>query len=207
EHETSYKQEEMPRYNARDVGVMRAKLSRAAVVLGSATPSMESFRNAESHKYRHLTLTTRVEDRALPRVEIVNMREEYLAEGKQVIFSRRLLEAMAVRLERREQTMILLNRRGYAAFLLCRRCGFTFQCSSCSVALTYHRTIDKLLCHYCGLARRPPSRCTECDSEYIHYVGEGTERLEAELQKAYSDARIGRVDRDTMRHLRDFERV
>jgi primosomal protein N' (replication factor Y) (superfamily II helicase) len=103
--------------------------------------------------------------------------------------------------------MILLNRRGFAAFLLCRRCGFTFQCSSCSVALTYHRTIDKLLCHYCGLARHPPARCKECNSEYIHYVGEGTERLESELKSLYPDARVGRVDRDTMRHLRDFERV
>src|SRR5262245_12425140 len=207
EHETTYKQEEVPRYNARDTAVMRAKLARAVVVLGSATPSMESFHNAESGKYRQLSLTTRVEDRALPDVEIVNMREEYAAEGKQVVFSRRLLQAVAARLERHEQTMILLNRRGYAAFLLCRRCGYNFQCNACSVAMTYHRSIDKLLCHYCGLARRPPARCPECDSEYIHYVGEGTERLEHDLTKLYPDARIGRVDRDTMRHMRDFERV
>jgi primosomal protein N' (replication factor Y) (superfamily II helicase) len=207
EHETSYKQEEVPRYNARDTAVMRAKLARAAALLGSATPSMETFRNAEAKKYTQVDLKTRVEDRALPNVEIVNMREEYVAEGKQVVFSQRLLQALAVRLERGEQTMILLNRRGYAAFLLCRRCAFNFQCSSCSVAMTYHRTIDKLLCHYCGLARRPPARCPECDSDYIHYVGEGTERLEADLKMIYPDARIGRVDRDTMRHMRDFERV
>jgi len=207
EHETTYKQDEVPRYNARDTAVMRAKLAHAVVVLGSATPSMESFHNAESGKYRHLSLTTRVEDRALPDVEIVNMREEYAAEGKQVVFSRRLLQAIAARLERDEQTMILLNRRGYAAFLLCRRCGYNFQCNACSVAMTYHRSIDKLLCHYCGLARRPPARCPECDSEYIYYVGEGTERLEHDLTKLYPDARIGRVDRDTMRHIRDFERV
>jgi primosomal protein N' (replication factor Y) len=207
EHETSYKQEEVPRYNARDTAVMRAKLAGATAVLGSATPSMESFRNTESNKYTRVTLRTRVEDRALPSVEVVNMREEYAARGKQVLFSQRLLQAVAERLERHEQTMILLNRRGFAAFLLCRRCGFTFQCSSCSVALTYHRTIDKLLCHYCGLARHPPARCKECNSEYIHYVGEGTERLESELKSLYTDARVGRVDRDTMRHLRDFERV
>src|SRR5438046_291950 len=187
---------------------MRAKLAGAAVVLGSATPSMESFHNAASHqKYEYVTLTTRVEGRPLPAVEIVNMREEYAAEGKQVVLSRRLLEAINARLDRGEQTMILLNRRGYATFLLCRHCGFTFQCNSCSVAMTYHRTIDKLLCHYCGLARRPPVRCTECDSEYVHYVGEGTERLEADLKEEFPDARIGRVDRDTMRHMRDFERV
>jgi len=207
EHESSYKQEEVPRYHARDTAVMRAKLARAVVVLGSATPSMESFRNAESKKYEYVGLASRVEDRPLPEVEIVNMRDEYAAEGKQVVFSRRLLQAVITRLERREQTMILLNRRGYAAFLLCRHCGFTFQCSSCSVAMTYHRSIDKLLCHYCGLSRRPPARCPECDSEYIYYVGEGTERLELELKSLLPDARIGRIDRDTMRHLRDYERV
>jgi primosomal protein N' (replication factor Y) len=207
EHETSYKQEEVPRYHARDTAVMRAKLARAAVVLGSATPSMESFHNAESKKYVYIGLTTRVEDRALPAVEIVNMREEYAAEGKQVVFARRLLQAISARLERGEQTMILLNRRGYAAFLLCRHCGFTFQCNACSVAMTYHRSIEKLLCHYCGLARRPPERCPECDSEYIHYVGEGTERLEAELKHLFPDARVGRLDRDTMRHMRDYDRV
>jgi primosomal protein N' (replication factor Y) len=207
EHETSYKQDDVPRYHARDTAVVRGKLARASVVLGSATPSMESFRNSEEKKYQYVSLTTRVEDRPLPEVEIVNMREEYAAEGKQVIFSRRLLTAVAARLERREQAMILLNRRGFAAFLLCRRCGFTFQCSACSVAMTYHRSIDKLLCHYCGLARRPPQRCLECDSEYIHYVGEGTEKLEAELKQFFPDARIGRIDRDTMRHMRDYSRV
>jgi len=168
---------------------------------------MECFRNAESKKYEYVGLTSRVEDRPLPEVEIVNMREEYTAQSKQVVFSRRLLQAVAGRLERREQTMILLNRRGYAAFLLCRHCGFTFQCTSCSVAMTYHRSIDKLLCHYCGLARRPPARCPECHSEYIYYVGEGTERLESELKSLFPDARMGRIDRDTMRHMRDYERV
>jgi primosomal protein N' (replication factor Y) (superfamily II helicase) len=207
EHETSYKQEEIPRYHARDTAVMRAKLASAAVVLGSATPSMESFHNAESRKYACVNLRTRVEDRALPGVEIVNMRDEYAAAGKQVVFARRLLQAVSARLERAEQTMILLNRRGYAAFLLCRHCGLNFQCNSCSVAMTYHRSIEKLLCHYCGLARRPPARCPECDSEYIHYVGEGTERLEAELKHLFPDARVGRIDRDTMRHMRDYNRV
>src|SRR5207247_7714446 len=133
------------------------------------------------------------------------MREEYAAEGKQLVLSRRLLEAINARLDRGEQPMILLNRRGYATFLLCRRCGFTFQCNSCSVAMTYHRSIEKLLCHYCGLARRPPARCPECDSEYIHYVGEGTERLEAELECRFPDARVGRIDRDAMRHMRGSE--
>jgi len=186
---------------------MRAKLAGCSIVLGSATPSMESFRNSEAKKYIYVAMASRVEDRPLPAVEIVNMRDEYATEGKQVIFSRRLLAAVAERLERREQTMVLLNRRGFAAFLLCRHCGFTFTCTACSVAMTYHKGIHKLLCHYCGLAKKPPMRCTDCNSEYIYYVGEGTERLEAELREIFPDARVGRIDRDTMRHLRDYERV
>jgi primosomal protein N' (replication factor Y) len=207
EHETSYKQEELPRYHARDTAVMRGKLTQCVVVLGSATPSMESFRNADAKKYTYVPMSTRVEDRPLPEVEIVNMRDEYNRQGKQVIFSRRLLQAIGERLERREQVMILLNRRGFAAFLLCRHCGFTFQCTACSVAMTYHKKIDKLLCHYCGRAKKPPAHCSQCESEYIYYIGEGTERIEVELQAVFPDAKLGRIDRDTMRHVRDFERV
>ena len=207
EHETTFKQEEMPRYNGRDTAVMRAKLAGCAVVLGSATPSMESFRNAESQKYTYVPMSTRVEDRPLPAVEIVNMRDEYTGQGKQVIFSQRLLGAAAERLEKGEQSMILLNRRGFAAFLLCRKCGFNFTCTSCSVALTYHKVINRLLCHYCGQSKRPPAKCTECNSEYVQFVGEGTERIEADLKEQFPDARIARIDRDTMRHLRDYHRV
>ena len=207
EHETSYKQEETPRYNARDVAVVRAKKTASTIVLGSATPSMESFQNAETGKFTYVHMANRVEDRPLPAVEIVNMREEYAIAGKQTIFSRRLVEAVQQRLELGEQSMVLLNRRGFAAFLLCRHCGFNFQCTSCSVAMTYHRGIHRLLCHYCGLSRRPPSKCTECGSEYVQFVGEGTERIESDLRELFPDARIGRIDRDTMRHVRDFERV
>jgi primosomal protein N' (replication factor Y) len=207
EHETSYKQEETPRYNARDVAVVRAKKTGATVVLGSATPSMESFQNSESKKFTYVHMANRVEDRPLPAVEIVNMREEYATAGKQTVFSRRLLEAIEQRLELGEQSMVLLNRRGFAAFLLCRHCGFNFQCTSCSVAMTYHRGIHRLLCHYCGQARRPPAKCTECGSEYVQFVGEGTERIESDLRELFPGARIGRIDRDTMRHVRDFERV
>jgi primosomal protein N' (replication factor Y) len=207
EHETAYKQEETPRYHARDTAIVRAQRIGATVVMGSATPSMESFRNAETKKFGYVHLTGRVEDRPLPQVEIVNMREESAVEGAQVIFSRRLLQAIGERLHRGEQTMVLLNRRGFAAFLLCRHCGFTFQCTSCSVSMTYHKSVDRLLCHYCGLAKRPPARCPECQSEYIYYVGEGTERIESELQGRFQGARVGRIDRDTMKHVRDFERV
>ena len=207
EHETTYKQEETPRYHARDTAIVRAQRLGATVVLGSATPSMESFRNAERKKFEYVHLAARVEARPLPDVEIINMREEFAVEGKQPIFSRRLLQAIGERLERREQTMVLLNRRGFAAYLLCRHCGFTFQCSSCSVSMTYHRSVGRLLCHYCGLAKRPPGKCPDCQSEYIYYVGEGTERIEADLRELFADARIGRIDRDTMKHVRDFERV
>jgi primosomal protein N' (replication factor Y) len=207
EHETSYKQEETPRYHARDTAIIRARSAGAAIVLGSATPSMESFRNVESGKFTVSRLPSRVEQRPLPAVEVVNMREEYVTAGKQVVFSRRLLAAVGARLERREQTMLLLNRRGFAAYLLCRRCGFTYDCTACSVSMTFHRSIHKLLCHYCGLAKRPPDRCPECSSEHIHYVGEGTERLELDLQELFPQARIARVDRDAMRGVRDFERV
>src|SRR5580765_468218 len=188
EHDSSYKQEETPRYNGRDVAVVRAKKTGATVVLGSATPSMESFQTSESKKFAYVHMANRVEDRPLPAVEIVNMREEYATAGKQTVFSRRLLEAVEQRLELGEQSMVLLNRRGFAAFLLCRHCGFNFQCTSCSVAMTYHRGIHRLLCHYCGQARRPPSKCTECGSEYVQFVGEGTERIESDLRELFPGA-------------------
>lgn len=207
EHEGSFKQEEMPRYHARDSAIMRAKMADALVVLGSATPSMESFRNAELKRYSYVQLPNRVEDRPLPEVEIVNMRDEYVRQGKQAVFSTRLLDALEDRLERGEQTMILLNRRGYSMFLLCRRCGYAFVCNACSVSMTYHRSINRLLCHYCGLTRKPATNCPECSSEYIHYVGEGTEQLEIRLRDLLGGARIGRIDRDTVRHIRDYERL
>ena len=207
EHESSYKQDVMPRYHARDCAVMRAKMSDVPVVLGSATPSMESFRNAELNRYTYVHLPDRVEERALPEVEIVNMRDEYVRQGKQALFSERLVRGIRDRIDRGEQSIILLNRRGYSMFLLCRHCGHSFHCRDCSVSMTYHKKIDRLLCHYCGLSRTPDSVCPECASEYIQYVGEGTEQLEQLTKEHFPDARVGRVDRDTMRHLRDYERV
>ncbi len=207
EHEGSYKQDEMPRYNARDCAVMRAKMAGAVTVLGSATPSMESFRNAETQRYVYAQLPDRVEERPLPSVEIVNMRDEYADQGKQVVLSERLVDAIEDRLGRREQTIILLNRRGFSMFLLCRHCNYSFHCRDCSVSMTYHRSINRLLCHYCGLTRKPETTCPECQSEYVQYVGEGTEQLEALLKERYESARIGRVDRDTMRNLGDYDRI
>lgn len=207
EHESSYKQEEMPRYNARDCAVVRAQMTGAVAVLGSATPSMESFRNAETKRYVYVSLPTRVEQRSLPEVEIVNMREEHVEEGRQTIFSRRLLDGLSNRLDQGEQAIVLLNRRGYSMFLLCRHCGYSFECRACSVSMTYHRTIHRLLCHYCGFTRRPAKVCPECQSEYLYYVGEGTQQVEVRLREAFPDARIGRIDRDTMRQVRDYDRM
>jgi primosomal protein N' (replication factor Y) len=207
EHDASYKQDEMPRYHARDCAVMRAKMAGVPVVLGSATPSMESFRNAELKRYTYVHLPDRVEQRALPEVEIVNMRDEYVRQGKQSVFSERLLTGIKNRIDRGEQSIILLNRRGFSMFLLCRHCGHSFHCRDCSVSMTYHRKIHRLLCHYCGLSRKPDSVCPECSSEYIQYVGEGTEQLEQLVRDQFPDSRVARVDRDTMRHLRDYDRI
>jgi primosomal protein N' (replication factor Y) len=207
EHESSYKQDEMPRYNARDSAVMRARMAGAVAVLGSATPSMESFRNAETRRYMYVRLPSRVEKRPLPEVEIVNMREEHVEAGQQTLFSRRLLDGLSNRLDRKEQAIVLLNRRGYSMFLLCRKCGYSFECSACSVSMTYHRSIHRLMCHYCGLTRRPATVCPECQSEYLYYVGEGTQQVEVRLKAHFPLARVGRIDRDTMRNVRDFDRV
>jgi len=207
EHESSYKQDELPRYNARDSAVVRARMAGAVAVLGSATPSMESFRNAETKRYVYVSLPERVEQRSLPEVEIVNMREEHIEEGQQTMFSRRLLDGLSNRLDQKEQAIVLLNRRGYSMFLLCRHCNYSFECAACSVSMTYHRSIHRLMCHYCGLTRRPPALCPECQSEYLYYVGEGTQQVEVRLRELFPEARIGRIDRDTMHNARDFDRV
>ena len=207
EHEGSYKQGELPRYHGRDCAVMRAKMAGVVTVLGSATPSMESFRNAETKRYVYVHLPDRVEERPLPKVAIINMRDEYAQQGEQVVLCRALMDSIEDRLKREEQTIVLLNRRGFSMFLLCRHCGYSFECRDCSVSMTYHRTINRLLCHYCGLTRKPESTCPECKSEFIQYVGEGTQQLEALLKESFPTARIGRVDRDTMRQLRDYDRV
>ena len=150
EHDHSYKQEEMPRYHARDVAVMRAKMSQAAVVLGSATPSLETYYNATQGEYRLLELPERIEKRPLPEVEILDMREEFQRTKKDDALSRKLVEEIGQRLERHEQVMVLLNRRGYSAFVLCRECGESVQCKNCAISLTYHKREHRLVCHYCG---------------------------------------------------------
>jgi primosomal protein N' (replication factor Y) len=201
EHDTSYKQDESPRYHGRDVAIMRGKFANALVVLGSATPSLESGFNAGQGRYTPVVLTRRVLDRPLAAVRVVNMRDELAAEGPDVILSRALRDAMADRLARREQALILLNRRGYAAAVFCRQCGHTMECPNCSVSLTVHRSPRdwRGRCHYCNYTRLVPKQCVNCAAPYLEHVGFGTERVEAEVQAHFPDVRVGRVDRDTIR--------
>ncbi|MGQ0735290.1 MAG: replication restart helicase PriA [Acidobacteriota bacterium] len=200
EHDGSYKQEETPRYHGRDVAVMRGKLTGALVVLGSATPSMESYYNTRLDRYALVRLTRRVADRPLAAVRVVNMREEYAAAGSEVVVSRALADAMRDRLDRGDQVLVLLNRRGYATSVFCRQCGGTMECPNCSVSLTVHtgRTW-RARCHYCSFSRLVPRQCVVCAAPYLEHVGIGTERVEAEIAALLPGARLGRVDRDNIR--------
>jgi primosomal protein N' (replication factor Y) len=207
EHDSSYKQEETPRYHGRDVAVVRARLAGALVLLGSATPSLESYWNAREGKYRLATLGERIGSRPLASVEIVDMRQEFRETHTQVPISRRLKEEIDAQFHAGAQTMILLNRRGYSWFLLCRSCGQTQRCVNCSISLTYHRRENRLICHYCGYSASVPSVCPTCGSEYLHYVGEGTEKLEAKFAEVFPRARVARLDRDVARRAGHFRRV
>jgi primosomal protein N' (replication factor Y) len=207
EHDASYKQEETPRYHGRDVAVMRGKLAAAAVVLASATPSLESYHNAQLGRYELIELRQRVEQRPLPEVEIVDMRAEFHETGEERIFSRPLAREVRERLERNQQAMILLNRRGYSPVVLCRACGETVECRDCAIALTHHKRANTLICHYCGYRRPVPRLCPKCNSEHIFFLGTGSEKLEERLHQEFPRARIGRLDRDTVRRREDFERV
>ena len=201
EHDTSYKQEEAPRYHGRDVAIVRATYEGALVVLGSATPSMESYQNALSGKYAQATLERRVLDRPLAAVRIVNMRAEYAEQGPDAIISRDLSAAVADRLARREQVLVLLNRRGYATAVFCRQCGDTFECPNCTISLTVHRARNgwRARCHYCNYSMMVPKACRKCAAPYLERAGFGTEKVEEQLAEAFPNARIGRVDRDSVR--------
>jgi primosomal protein N' (replication factor Y) (superfamily II helicase) len=202
EHDASFKQEEAPRYHGRDVAVMRGKQENAPVVLGSATPSLETYHNALRGRYAYLRLERRILDRPLATVRTVNMREEYAADGPDVILSRVLREAIGDRLCRREQVLVLLNRRGLARAVFCRECTSTLECPNCSVALVVHgeaRGGLRARCHYCNYSSAVPKVCPTCAGPYIERVGFGTERVEAEIAAAWPDARVARLDRDTGR--------
>ena len=205
EHEPSYKQDETPRYNARDVAVMRGYLERCAVVLGSATPAMETWLNVDKGKYDIARLTKRVEGRPMPRVHVVDMRLEAASTGHVQIFSGALLEALKLRLERGEQSILFLNRRGYANSLVCPKCGHVATCPDCSVAFTYHQADTCLRCHICGGWRPVPETCPDCGDPAFKYSGFGTQRAEIALKKCFPQARILRMDADvtTRKHSHD----
>ncbi len=207
EQDSSYKQEETPRYHARDVAVMRAKMANAVVVLGSATPSLESYFNARKNKYTLLELPDRVEQRPLPEVEIIDMRQEFQETGQEQVISRRLAQEIRERLDGKEQVMVLLNRRGYSPLVLCRTCGKVLECKNCAIALTHHKRSHRMECHYCGYVAAIPKACVHCDSEYVYFLGTGSEKLEELLHGMFPQARIGRLDRDTVRGREDFERA
>ena len=207
EQDSSYKQEETPRYHARDVAVMRAKFSDAVVVLGSATPSLESYFNARKKRYALVEMPDRVEKRPLPEVELVDMRQEFQETGNEQVISRKLIEEIRLRLERKEQAMVLLNRRGYSPVVLCRTCGKKLECSNCAIALTHHKSSRRMECHYCGYVAPVPKHCASCGSEYVYFLGTGSEKLEELLHGFFPQARIARLDRDTVRSHADFERA
>jgi primosomal protein N' (replication factor Y) (superfamily II helicase) len=207
EQEAAYKQEETPRYNGRDTAVYRARLEGAAVLLGSATPSLETYHNARAGKYKLLQLTSRVENRPLAEVRIVDLREDFRRQHRVAPISDALRAAIALRLEEKTQAMVLINRRGYSWSLLCRGCGAMVQCQNCSIALTYHKSRQRLECHYCGYSIRPPKECPKCRGKYMYFVGDGAERVDEYLRQQFPAARIGRLDRDTVRTKREFQQV
>ncbi|MCE1228817.1 MAG: primosomal protein N' [Firmicutes bacterium] len=197
EQEASYKSEEHPRIHARDLAIKRGQLENCPVVLGSATPSLESWHAAQMGRYRLLKLTQRPAGSTLPTVKVVDLRECYKAERKKVIFSPLLLKALGETLERGEQSMLLLNRRGFENFWMCRACGKPLDCPHCSISLTYHKGPHRLRCHLCGFETAPPEVCPACGVEHLRGVGEGTEQIEDQLQARFPTARILRLDRDT----------
>jgi len=207
EHETSYKQDEAPRYNARDIAVVRGHLQKAAVLLGTATPSLESYYNAKRGKYALTRLTQRVDQRKMPLMRIVDMRQEAHRQKGAQIFSERLKSAIVQRLERREQTILFLNRRGFATTLLCSQCGFEAQCSNCSIALTYHKQDEKLLCHVCGFHQPAPSDCPKCHDPKIRYTGVGTEKVERAIAAIFPKAVVRRMDSDTVKRKDDYRKI
>ena len=207
EHDSSYRQHEMPFYNGRDAAIVRANHAKAVVVLGSATPALETFHNSHTGKYRYLQLPNRIANRPLAQAEIIDMREVFKQFGKDPIFSPELLKAIEETHDKGEQSIILLNRRGFSQFVLCRSCGETIRCKNCDITLTFHRRESRLVCHYCNHREKVPHNCPNCKSQYLYFMGEGTEQIEDILKRKFSALRIARIDRDTMRKRHEMEQT
>ncbi len=206
EHESTYKQEDTPRYHARDAAIWRSRYYNCPVILGSATPSLESHARAQKGVYTLLTLTERAKHQAMPTVEVVDMREE-LHKGNRSMFSIALAEGIRARLERKEQIVLFLNRRGFSSFVLCRDCGTVVQCKNCDISMTYHKASHALKCHYCGYEEPVPTKCPQCESEYIRFFGTGTQKIEEELHTVFPEARVLRMDVDTTRQKGSHEKI
>ena len=207
EHEPAYKQDETPRYHGRDVAVYRAKLNEAHCLLGSATPSLESYANSKAGKYGLLELKQRVDSRKLPFIDVVDMRVEIMRARGMTTISQRLTQAMQDRFEKREQTILFINRRGYSSSMLCTECGHLEECEHCSITLTYHRKDEMLKCHLCGAEKSAPVTCPECRSPKIRWRGLGTQRVEEAVRRVVPRARIERMDTDTMKKKNRFREV
>ena len=205
EQENSYKQEETPRYHGRDVAIVRAKLENGAALLGSATPSLETYHNAVNGKYELLTMATRVQNRSLAAVEVVDLREDFQQTQQASPISRALHSGIAECLSFDTQALVLINRRGYSWSVLCRSCGASVQCANCSISMTYHKSRNRIECHYCGSIQAVPRVCPKCDSEYVYFFGEGSEHLEERMRKEFPGARIARLDRDTVRSKQQYQ--
>jgi primosomal protein N' (replication factor Y) len=206
EHESSYRQQESPYYSGRDTAIVRAQKASATVILGSATPSLESYYNARNGKYTYLSLPGRIGARPMAHASLIDMREVFAEQAKPTVFSSQLIDAIRTTHQRGEQSIILLNRRGYSSFILCRSCGETVQCPNCDVTLTYHRSERVIVCHYCNHRQSVPTACPHCGKKYIYFVGEGTEQIEEILQQLVPELKIARIDRDTTAHRRRFEK-
>ncbi|MGB9432383.1 MAG: primosomal protein N', partial [Candidatus Acidiferrum sp.] len=205
EQENSYKQEETPRYHGRDVAIVRAKLENALALLGSATPSLETYHHAVNGKYELLTMASRVENRNLAAVEIVDLRTDFQQTQEANPISQTLHAAIAECLSFQTQALVLINRRGYSWSVLCRSCGASVQCVNCSISMTYHKNRNRLECHYCGSIQTIPKACPKCESKYVYFFGEGSEHLEERLRKEFPVARIARLDRDTARTKQQYQ--
>ena len=207
EHEPSYKQSESPRYNARDVAVMRGHFSGCSVLLGSATPAMESWANTKNGKYQLAILPRRADSRQMPAMRIIDMRIEKERTGYANVFSKELLDAIQMRLHEGEQTILFLNRRGFSSSLICPKCGYVSECSECSVSHTYHRSGDRLRCHICGGSKPVPLKCPECGDPAFRFAGVGTQRVDTVTKKCFPHARVMRMDADTTTRKAAYEEI
>jgi primosomal protein N' (replication factor Y) len=207
EHENSYKQDDSPRYHAREVAIARAKISQAVVILGSATPSLESYYKAKKGFYKLIKLSRRIEDRMLPSVQIVDMRKEIRPKGRTKILSRLLKEAIYTRLAKNEGVILFLNRRGFSTFVNCKNCGYVLRCKFCGIPLTYHFHKDSLVCHYCGYRQKTDEVCPQCKKGYLSYFGIGTQKVESEVARFFPQTSISRMDTDSVRFRGAHERI